>query len=604
MVRFTEDPNTDKPRQCRKSVIRHKLEEHFGYAFNAGHRGTQGWVKSDSTNIIVLDMLQYIKAIVPGDGAGFSHQYAGFEETVSGTNYAFAVGYLKSIILKVIEESSESRDDKRIPLVVVVGIDKYDYTCPARKIVHHTRAQNKEIFLKPGEFEFPSLTDAIEFPFDEITSDKKINSKVLFQFLSYNILQLLMDTTFDREIMFVFEGHCIDKELCLASGVIPPPRSPYRSYKTPIFLLANGSEKEVNWLYSFENMTGETDFLSLFYLKYASVFTEFWKSEDSKQLWSECNPKVLDIYSTDTDSVLYSMIYLDINREGPQENQINVMYSRLSKKPEWIPKWCFSHVLLNEVSSKIGQRAKYRIEYPGLQLAIAGLAGGSDYTEPHVGIPHQHFVQTLLEYPELIGNLVTVQHGEDKNFYNLIINGASYVKFICLVHYVSRRKYKLWDDYNPNDPGKLTYKYVSEHLIKKYNENDKYWLPSREDLQLQACQLQYYLNMLSRLGEYRVDIELQDSDLTDYGYERLEGTNRVIRKVSRYTEDEIDNIISSMGCNRKKPRKKKNEISDADGFGVIKLGKKRSSLGDMGRGKKKKSEPVANDEDDIEDFSD
>jgi hypothetical protein len=575
----------------RKACIRHKFIELFPQAF----------VKRNTTlpDIILLDLLQYIKNIGPpkptddsdlelasnGDKEEEISEYE--KEVALFSDYGGAITWLTYVVTRSIAVCTEGVDPSyRQPLVVVIMIDKYRYTCPARRIVHHKRQKVREKELGKGKFELPTITDTIEYPFDQITEDKEGNSEVLFRFLSSNILKELAARKFDRRVYFIFDGHCIDDDYKVIINNLESPDSVTGAecYDTPIGLLVNGSERSISWMIPFRNTTGESDFLPFFYTKNLQKLD--WKDDmvTGTQLSTMEMSRVTCIISVDIDSILYALTNLDIRHKKDEYNSIfRVMYKRISKKQE--PEWANINELLEYIKDTIGRAGGSGMSYPALQLVTACLAAGSDYMENHYFVPQYHFIDAYRNYPDLIGNVVDVcEESADgkKKFYKMALNASNYVKLICLAYYTSKKDNKLWKDYDPLECPP-TYSSVMRRLVENYPDNDKFWLPSIDDLKFSACQMQYYLNMLSRLGKSRVDIELHDSNLEDYQYEHFkddQGRPRMMRKIHRYNEEEIADMVQMVAAsgskypikNEKKkkkknadvpPKKRKTETKDA-----------------------------------------
>lgn len=657
-------------KSCGKSEIRHTLESHFGRAFIDGKTRVNS---EDITkpNLIVIDLLQYIKHISPGvseysqashpgyggcdDVISLSYEAAEYgskfslEDEVKLRDYSSVVNYLVSIVEKMMKASLgdiRGHSSKQVqlpmydtvtkeitgydcideellfgdsggtlpPVVVVICIDKYKYTCPARRIVHHDRGQKKrDKELKTGEFHEPTLVEPLIYPLDQVTEDKKYNSSVLFRFLARHMLEMLRDRRYNRDFAFVFDGHCFDYTTAMVSDFWMPSMVDDEEemrvvdhegvvlndlYDIPIVLQKKGHTSKLMWLRSFENQIGESDFTPFFYYNHFHLFNDFMgvTTDENNNNNGRKKSVTMDILSVDTDTLIYALIFLDLRRtgaiksEGTEEEEsdkktcyINIHYSKISPKVDI--KWVQVRKLMKYISREVG-RGKKALSHPSLQLAIGSIIAGSDYTEKHRLVPHKHFVNAYIEYYKLIGDIVRVEDGSDggeNQFYKLALIADNYISLIIMAYIQSKIKTKLWKDYVDKLKDAPTYEEVEKILVTNYQYDDKFWLPSHTDIVYSACQVQYYLNMISRLGESSVDIELHDSNLEDYAYDwysdsmtkqheetetELDVTigvlpNRMVRLIHARTPQDVEDTVIRITGKKPKPKKSKKKQEDS-----------------------------------------
>lgn len=565
--------------QIKKSPIRHKICELYPEAFRPGFPRGGG-----EPSLIFIDMLNYIKNIGPSKASiredndeTFEelHYIDGQENTIRTSTFGGAVNYLVSVIRSSIERCRPESMPPHKPYVVVLAIDKYKYVCPARVIVHKKRAKTTKIvngeeveevetkpLIGPGEFNYPELGDVIQCSFADITKDKDHNSKVLFQFLTVNIIKRLQTLPIAHEIMFVFEGHCIDDitEILIdrlhLNGREEMEKKSLKRYQTPIGLHTIGTDYDITWLTQFNNTNGESDFLPFFYMKKIDKF--IWSTEEICELWAY-QTKSFYIYSRDTDIMVYSLIYKSIC-QGFENHEIMVMYELIHSKKE--SKWIFIDKLFRDIEERLGKSSGSSVTYPTLQLCIAALSAGSDYTECFDMVPHHHFINAYNNFAYIIQNLVMVQKNDgkgNKKIFKMRLNGTNYIKFVCMAYIQAKITTKLWKDVDVENES-LDYDTILRKQIAKSPNNEKLWLPTKKDMLYQAYQLQYYINMLSRIGKRSVDIELQDSSMEKYGIKMDgDGRNTIVRAIDKRTDEEIKEMtleVVGEKRKRKKPSKK------------------------------------------------
>lgn len=673
-------------KSCGKAEIRHTLQSHFEKAFISGKKRTES-EDIPKPKLIVIDLLQYIKHIKPGvseysqsmnpgyvgcddiigmteEGVEYTSKFSA-EEEVKLRNYSQVVNYLTSIVEKTMKSSlgnirinplvnsqyeplvnmeeqnewpydssninppspsEESTSSERV--VVVICLDKYKYTCPARRIVHHDRAKEKrENELSANEFFEPSLVDPLLYPLDQVTEDKKGNSSVLFRFLIRHMIDIFRGRKYNRDFMFVFDGHCFDGTTAIMSDfwrtkddTLEDGDEKFRItdhndniirdlYDTPIMLHKTvNKECKLLWLKAFENQLGESDFSPFFYYNHFHLFNQFDGKDEINDNDNDNNNNnngrknslTMDILSFDTDTLIYSLIFLELKRCGSIKNDkepededsrlvdyINIQYTRVSSKTE--PKWIQVRKLMKYIGRETG-KGKKKLNCPALQLAIGSIIGGSDYTEKHKMVPHKHFVNAYLSFYKLIGDIVRVEDGNDGNenrFYKLALKADNYISLIIMSYIQSKIKTKLWNEYVDKLKDAPTYEEVEKILVSHFVHDDKSWLPTHTDILYSACQIQYYLNMISRLGESSADIELHDSNLEDYSYARYSESlmsgekedtdldvtigvlpNRMVRLIHSRTPQEIEKMVIKITGNKptpkkpKKPKKTKEDINE------------------------------------------
>lgn len=567
-----------------KSVIRSKLLSMFP---GANCEGDRSKLNRPTPDLIVIDLLQYIKLIRPAPEESLNQSNVIFDGECT-KDYGVAVKYLVGVVDRMVglslqgnhrsdwqKEEDEGVSDnfgeedcqvnevsKLEPLTVVVAIDKYKYVCSARGVVHAKRKKPRSKPLGSGEFVEPNLQDIVEYPFDQITEDKARNSPVLFRFLARNMLWMLAKKKYNRDVLFVFDGHCFTSDDPYTLFGYSPLEDPSNPYATPFYLKKTFGRRDpvYGWLHSFKNYIGETDFLPYFYLDKFRLVKDLIPKSAGKTI------RHMDIYSNDTDTTLYSMIYISGQQEGLEAiDGITVSYERIRQASP--PKWLNINSLVEMVESRMKRNGWSEVERPALQLAVASLSVGSDYTEGHGQIPQNHFVESYVENCHIIGNVVKILTDEQDTIYNLKVNGSEYTRFIAMGYVQARGKTKAWSDFDPYKfERKSLYRGVRKQLIKCYPLSDKFWLPSNEDIMLSAKQMQYYANMLGRLGERTVDIELQDSNLEVYGYtkKRHEDTDQemTVRAIHTYTEREIERETQEvLGLKAFEAAKKKHQKS-------------------------------------------
>lgn len=586
-----------------KSCIRHTLAEKFPSCM---YQGSKSEFKDTLADLLVIDLLNYIKQLPYKDSEGPESPdfYNTGEEKVR--DYYSAITYLANKITKAAglavdsdgigPKNVKSEMDNDTPLTVVVSIDKYKYVCGARTIVHGDRKGKKhEKPLAEGEFKRPSIGDEIVYPFAQITEDKKFNSAVLFGFLISGIISTLSDRVYNRSVNFIFDGHCMSMDdlsvLQSFNGVKAED-----CYSTPIILMCDRSihDRKCSWLPEFRNKIGESDFLAYFYAKNYSKLPY-------GHLRQKQNKLHVDILSRDTDSILYAMIYISLRHiDEVMEEEITVGYEFV--KFGCPMKWVDINKLVSMIEKQMNKYGGSMIQYPALQLAVASLAVGSDYTEKHDQYPQPHFINGYLDYCYNIGDIVEVKE-KNSRFYRLKLKGSEYTRYIAMGYVSSKSKLKAWQDFNPdNFKRESLYGVVREKLIKTYPLDNKFWLPNDTDLVLSAKQFQYYINMMSRIGESSVDVELQDSNLVVYGYKHeyikeLDETV-IVREISNYTEDEILELTYSVHGVKatdklieKRTEKRKRGESIDEGEGKMIKEKKRGKGVKQERKKKRKTEP-------------
>lgn len=671
-------------KSCGKSEIRHTLESHFERAFIDGKKrvDSEGIAKP---NLIVIDLLQYIKHIKPGVSEYSQASHPGYEgcdnvidlsyeaaeygskfsleDEVRLRDYSSVVNYLVSVVERMIkaslgdirgsavptesnhlvsmpvynpttkeiigyeymdenvlfDESFSMEADGKEPVVVVICIDKYRYTCPARRIVHHDRVQKKrDKELAAGAFEEPTPVEPLMYPLDQVTEDKKYNSSVLFRFLARHMIELFKSRKYNRDFIFVFDGHCFDYTTAMVADFWMPNSIDVEDgetkiidheghaikdlYDTPVVLQKKGHLSKLMWLREFENQIGESDFSPFFYYNHFHLFNGLLgitTNENNNNNNGRKRTLTMDILSNDTDTLVYSLIFLDLRRTGAikseeeedEENEalrrtdyINIHYSKISSSVD--SKWVQVRKLMKYISREVG-RGKKALSHPALQLAIGSIIAGSDYTEKHKLVPHKHFVNAYIEFYKLIGDIVRVEDGSDggeNQFYKLALRANNYIALIIMSYIQSKIKTKLWNGFVDKLKDAPTYEEIEKILVTNYPHEDKFWLPTHTDIVYSACQIQYYLNMISRLGESSVDIELHDSNLEDYAYEwysdsmakqheetetELDVTigvlsNRMVRLIHARTPQEIEETAIKILGKKPKPKKQKGKKQQED----------------------------------------
>lgn len=583
---------TRKRMACGKSCIRHKVTDLFPKSEFENRRVHGSTCLPD---IVFVDLLQYIKHIYPGTNTDTTH-YDPDAERIQ--DYGGTVGYFQHVVLNAAGMSMDcnglyvkdqlSEYDNRSMLTVVVSVDKYDLVCTARKIVHGKRKSDKWTEdLEDGAFECPFSHELVKYPFSQITEDKGVNSKNLFSFIFISLINKLKDFEFNRDIRFIFDGHCISNEyiLMITNEDIGEVENPYC---TPLELICRtNGDVQFGWLRAFKNEIGEGDFLPFFYIKNYKNLSNVEYTQTAKRVCA-------DIYSIDTDSTIYSLMYLGLrDAQGYNHEDIFVGHSKLKKGQDM--HWIDIRKLTVLVEEKFMEYAGSKVMYPGLQLGAACLAVGSDYTERHEQYPQPHFIEGYVEYSYSIQDLVSYT-GDEKSFYPLKLNGAAYTKYIATGYMFPKLKQKNWSSFDPKDHKDNFFKEVKDKMIRCHPLSDKFWLPSPQDMILSAQQFQYYLNMLGKLGESRVDVYMAETNMELYGYSMKENSDTGIvgpmRMIHKYNEDEIisetervlgvEQTRKKMDLNKKallKKREREEAEQNGEGDGTGPKKKRRKAVG-------------------------
>lgn len=451
-------------------------------------------------------------------------------EEVGFKTYDQVIGYLTKVIKKAVWTSVQKGDNDRI--CVIIGIDKYKYVCKARGIIHEKRDHQGLGVILMKDFS-PNLEDPVVIPFREIFADKEINGPRLIRFVVVNIIRKLKPWI-RPNMMFIFDGHSMDLDTAFTTGLYSDDiETDEQAYSTPLALSINDDGGiYTGWAKDFTNLIGESDYLPFFYM---STISRDYEWEGS-----------MDIYARDSDAFFQSVIYWHMRNfetHGKVQPNINIMHSYLyDPQHTWIQ--------VNLMIDLIGRDRQFMLlKYPALQLVVAALAAGSDYTERHYFVPHKYFMEACIRYSDRIGDIIDmkVNHckylGRDRVFLNL--DGGAYVRL--LVHAYVCAKKAVFKDHS-SDPSETTKEVVSQKLIIKYPKEDKFWTPTDKDDMYSCLQLQYYMDMLSMIGKPTVEDFFKDVDMELYAYAKdndstvdVEYTN-IKRLIHRLSEDEIKSI--------------------------------------------------------------
>lgn len=344
----------------------------------------------------------------------------------------------------------------------------------------------------------------------------------------------------------IIDGHGLTLEMarwCKIGGKYPA--NDEEAYQTPILIgdpFEHSYDKShARWFPALRNQHGETDFAIFFHMsKMEKMYSERLHAE---------------IYTTDTDLINLSLIYLDgKGANGPQ------IYWRYTPNLCWIYysdklndeqcKWVDANHLhklisdagfdrmalpgkkkaentrkrfeeaMNSMSEEEmavmkrghdGERKKFMLlKHPLMSFVATVLAVKTDYTDAFKGVTHEKFIAAMMMHSDYIGDIVSISN---EHTYGISLNGDSYVRLLKTAYMLSKPARFRKDDSTKDEilhPGLLTLE-----SVRSATSSLAYQFMSDEAISQAAQHLRYLLILYHQVG--RGD-RLIEPDPRNYGY--------------------------------------------------------------------------------------
>lgn len=464
------------------------------------------------------------------------------------STYKDVVDILKGSIIGMIMKSKAKGK-----ITVIFGVDKYKNISLARTVVHSKKKMTKSelakievaenIVKKDGyknldeyrsRFQTPLLTDQLLIPISQIMEDKNNASETLIRFLSYHLFSAFSGLILPGlELSLIIDGHCITPHWP-GCNALPFSNQAFKEmnelskememsyYNIPLRMdvgkkvmsLGNEQRSSICYCTDCHNVIGEADYLPFFY---ANTYCEL-VSVGAK------NPTI-ELHVNDSDAIFCGIIYHElVNSKKERKVTVNVSSTAPGSDTKWIN--------IEKLANAINTDKKLKtLSNPALQLIVSCIIAGCDYMEKTYYVPHQHWIAALMKYSKEIGDVVNIMTEGDWlercSFRGLggkkiKVNGGSFYYLMCRAYLIAFDKMFGDTHHFPDFDKTYDYKWISETIKMKSSAVDK-WFPLREDIALASQQLQYYMDMLSFLGQSDVDRRMNKHDLRDYGYCDTEG---------------------------------------------------------------------------------